>query len=237
MAGEFRRDAQSVGHDRQLTPAAACLEMPGDRQRGGAGVEHDALAVAHQGCGRPPRCATSRRAGGARGPRRRVPVGCGRARWRRHGSGRGDHPPRAPTRSLRIVTAETPNCAARSVTRARPCSSTIRAIRSCRSRAKTSLAETSAGAVTPLLGVGHAATKRGDWGFVCFPTHSRPYRNAIVKKVIETNRNLWQSAGKVGTAVTGCRRKVSRGLPTTDPVAAFGPSSSGALSWRRHRVG
>ena len=53
---------------------------------------------------------------------------------------RPDQPPlpSSVARSLRIVTRETPNRAARSATRARPCSSTMRAMCSWRSSAKTS---------------------------------------------------------------------------------------------------
>ena len=63
----------------------------------------------------------------------------------------------SPTRSLRIVTAETWNRAARSLTRARPCSSTMRAMCSWRSRANTSPGEALAGSVTPLLSSGSGA--------------------------------------------------------------------------------
>ena len=49
MAGQLRRDAQPVGDDRQLVPAAARLEVAGHGQGGRAGIDHDALAVVHEG--------------------------------------------------------------------------------------------------------------------------------------------------------------------------------------------
>ena len=50
MPGKLRRDAEAVGDDRQLAPAAARLELASDRERGRAGVHHDALAILHEGC-------------------------------------------------------------------------------------------------------------------------------------------------------------------------------------------
>ena len=90
------------------------------------------------------------------------------------------------------MTAETPNWAARSVTRARPCSSTIRAMCSWRSRAKTSPGEALAGTVTPLLAASGLVGDRAV-GFVWFPTHSSPRQNAMSRRLIEINRKLWQA--------------------------------------------
>ena len=45
MAGELGGDPQAVGDDGQVEPPAARREVPGHRQRRGAGVERDALAV------------------------------------------------------------------------------------------------------------------------------------------------------------------------------------------------
>ncbi len=42
-------DAQTVRDDGQLTPTAARLEVPGDRQRGRAGVQDDAFAIVDEG--------------------------------------------------------------------------------------------------------------------------------------------------------------------------------------------
>ena len=120
MTGQFGGEAQAVGDDRQPAPATARLEMAGDRQGRRAGIEHDALAVAGRGSPPRPRSAPSRRPGAARGSRTRAP---GRLRstamappWvrtrRRSAS--------SAIRSLRMVTADTPNWLARSVTRARP---------------------------------------------------------------------------------------------------------------------
>ena len=49
MAGELRGDAQPVGDDRQLAPAAAGLEVAGDGQGRRARVHDDALAVLDEG--------------------------------------------------------------------------------------------------------------------------------------------------------------------------------------------
>ena len=49
MAGQLGGDAQTVRDDGQLTPAAARLEVPGDRERGRAGVQDDAFAIVDEG--------------------------------------------------------------------------------------------------------------------------------------------------------------------------------------------
>ena len=90
------------------------------------------------------------------------------------------------TRSLRIVTDETPNRAARSFTRARPCSSTMRPIRSWRSRAKTSPWSWSVGTRLPLQvadpGVGTFRNTAS--------AHLRANENVMSRKQVEIIRNL-----------------------------------------------
>ena len=52
--GELGGDPESVRDDRQLDPPAAGLEMTRDRERRGARIERDALAVHHHSGGQPP---------------------------------------------------------------------------------------------------------------------------------------------------------------------------------------
>ena len=109
VAGELRGDPQAVGDDRQVAPAAARLEVAGHREGRRAGVEGDALAVVDERRRRPRRSRPSRRAGAARGRRTRAPAGCRSSatappwvRTSRCSASRA-------SRSLRIVTVETPN--------------------------------------------------------------------------------------------------------------------------------
>ena len=81
----------------------------------------------------------------------------------------------SPMRSLRMVTAETLKRVASSPTRTRPCSSTMRTMCSCRSRAKTSPGEALAGTVTPLL----RAISARVGGFVWLQRHSKRHVNAM----------------------------------------------------------
>ena len=50
--GELGGDAQAVGDDRQLAPAALGADAPGDGEAGGAGVHDDRVAVVDEGRGR-----------------------------------------------------------------------------------------------------------------------------------------------------------------------------------------
>ena len=133
-------------------------------------------------------------------------------------------------RSLRIVTAETPNRVARSVTRARPCSSTIRTIRSCRSRAKTSLVDALAVAVTPLLGLG-ARGDSGRDGFVCFPRQVRPYQNAMSRRQLKPI----EICGRLVGNRPGWRRVRTSAPPT--PHSQAPPLGSDQSPARRVRSG
>jgi hypothetical protein len=45
VPGELRRDPEAVRDDREVQPAATCLEVAGEGEGGGAGVEGDAFAV------------------------------------------------------------------------------------------------------------------------------------------------------------------------------------------------
>ena len=131
-------------------------------------------------------------------------------------------------RSLRIVTAETPKRVARSPTRARPCSSTIRTMCSWRSRAKTSPGEALAGTVTPLLL--RSRSVGTDRGFDWLPTHSRRHAERNVKKVIEINRNLWQATPWSGRSLGGAARHVLE--PVLTPTR---PADAGRHLLRRPR--
>ena len=109
VPGELRGEPQAVGDDRQLAPAAARLELAGDGQGRRAGVEHDALAVVDEGRARPPRCAAfssawsrSRISNASSGRLRSTAIAPPWVRTRRWSAS-------SAIRSLRIVTAETPN--------------------------------------------------------------------------------------------------------------------------------
>ena len=110
MTGELRGDPQAVRDDRQLAPAAARLEVAGDRQGRRARVHDDALAVLDE-----------RRAGGTDPPllvrlealpdvERELGPAAIDARSLRRACAPGGRSDSSTTRSLRIVTAETWNC-------------------------------------------------------------------------------------------------------------------------------
>ena len=150
------------------------------------------------------------------------------------------------TRSLRIVTAETPNRCARSLTRARPCSSTIRAIRSWRSRAKTSPRSLASGTCR--------ASQLADRGAgrvsIGVSAHHMANENVMSRKQVEIIRNLCQAVpgGFPATPRTGysqspgsrsVRRPPVVSPPPMPPGPEGGSGSHGAgshtIRWDIHR--
>ena len=228
MAGQLGGEAQAVGDDRQLAPAAARLELAGDRR--GRSCWRPSRCSRRRWTRAPPRprCEPSRRPGGARGCRTRAPAGCGRWRSRRRGSGRAGRSASSPTRSLRMVTAETPKRVASSATRTRPCSSTMRDD-VLLAFAGEDVARGGAGwngHASPLVRADDATGSTGvSFGFR--GTVNR-HRERNVKKVIEINRNMWQAmrADRPG-------RHVDRApAPPASPPPAAPPGSETSRSRR-----
>ena len=108
VTGQLRGDPEAVRDDRQLAPAAARLEVASDGERRRARVQDDALAVLDEGRARradPQLLVRLEPFADLEGELRSAPVDRDRA------AVRPDEPCSASraTRSLRIVTAETPN--------------------------------------------------------------------------------------------------------------------------------